>query len=182
MGEKADPRSSDFLSDAELLAKMSDLLRASRHLFAPTAFSVHRNGTAQTGLSNTVYTKVRFTTKEFDTDGDYQEDADDSGGATESRYTPSKEGIYCLSANLTFNTTSSSSIADVAIYKNGVLYKNALKILNVGSWYQGVPVVVLVESSASDYFEVYTKLSTVLPLDGTATSTWFMGFRLFEFN
>ena len=50
------------------------------------SFMAHRSGGQAIGASTPV--KIKFNVEDFDTNSDFLHDADDSGGATESRFTP----------------------------------------------------------------------------------------------
>ena len=79
------------------------------------SFSVHRNAINQT-LTASVWTKVAFTTEEFDTNSNFD-------SATNYRFTPTVAGKYLLSGIIGFLSVSNGEYAQGAIYKNGSLYK-----------------------------------------------------------
>jgi hypothetical protein len=146
------------------------------------AFSVHRNGTNQTGITSGDWTKVRFTTEEFDTNGDFEADADDSGGASESRFTPTVAGKYLLTAAIAWDTDLSERPAVCAICKNGTLYKQIriIHATSVSGVSQSHPISVIVDANGStDYFEVYCWQNfTNAVLDGASDKTFFSGCRI----
>ena len=145
------------------------------------SFSAHRDGANQTGLAHTVVTKVRFKTEEFDTNDDFVIDADDSGGAAESRFTPTVAGKYLLSASviLTGNLDGAGNFS-IHLYKNGAVNKSAT-IVEPPNGFAGIFVSAVLDANGStDYFEIYVAQfgTGTETIDGTANATWFTGCRI----
>jgi hypothetical protein len=68
-------------------------------------------------ISANVYTKVQFNTERFDTDSCYD-------NSTNYRFTPNKAGYYQVNLKVTGYSTS-STLTDIVIYKNGSNYSMA---------------------------------------------------------
>ncbi len=142
------------------------------------SFSVHRNGVNQTSVG-TALTKIRWTVELFDTNSDFEIDADDSGGATESRYTPTAAGKYLLSVTLYFLVVADLDVISVQFLKNGVSYA-ARSIVASGTGGQSIDLTTIADmDGSSDYIEVFAQnasnADTVL---GTALDTFFTGSRM----
>lgn len=82
------------------------------------AFSVHRNGADQTAAATATFTKLQFTTEEFDTNSNFD-------NATNYRFTPTVAGKYIINASVTILSLASGSRMAVSIYKNGAVFKNS---------------------------------------------------------
>jgi hypothetical protein len=137
------------------------------------AFSVHRNGTNQSITSNT-WTKVEFTTEEFDTNSDFD-------STTNYRFTPTVAGKYLLSAFVKWATQNNLADCRTALYKNGVLYKQAYAVPgNASVARDTIGLSAVVDANGStDYFEVYVRISTSGDsVDGASESTFFTGSKI----
>ena len=142
------------------------------------SFSAHRNGVSQTSVG-TAATKIKWTTEDFDTNSDFVHDADDSGGAAESRYTPTVAGKYLILASLDFDMVATADFCSVLVYKNGSLVRQA-SIRSETASPEKVTIAVIVDmNGTTDYIEIFgangTNSDTVL---GAATGTYFMGSRI----
>lgn len=118
---------------------------------------VHRNGTSQTGVGTSV-TKMRWTTEVYDSSGSFAHDADDSGGATESRWTPLTEGYYANVAVLGFSVIADQDRLGVYLYKNGsevfnvVTGASGTNTLRV--WAAFPPIYM---NGTTDYLEIFAR-------------------------
>ncbi len=147
-----------------------------------SSFKVHRNGVNQTGIANGVYTKVRFTHKDFDTNSDFAEDADDSGGAAENRFIPTIEGKYFLTASLMIQSLSADQTVKIIIYKNNAA------ILETFDWNRSgasgsisTNVSTIIDANGTgDYYEVFVRHGTggTEVVDGGIIYTRFQGFGI----
>jgi hypothetical protein len=132
------------------------------------AFSAYPSVT-QTGISNNVWTKVTFDTKEFDTNTNF----------SSSRFTPTVAGYYQLNTVLGFDAvTINPTWAGASIYKNGAVYK---QVRVTGMTYTLVSAsvsTIVYANGTTDYFEVYAYFNgaTGGQLDaGNTYSTYFNG-------
>ncbi len=138
------------------------------------AFSVHRNGVDQSGVTTNRWVKVNFTTESFDTNGDYD--------TTNEWFKPSIPGKYLLTATVTFYGLEDYETDKIAIYKNGG---------NIAEWaydsdiVQPAPMVLTVSKvvdadGVTDYFEIYVyhESGTDEFIDGGAHQTYFSGARI----
>lgn len=140
------------------------------------AFSVHRNGVSQ-GSLGTAPVKMKWTTEVFDTNSNFSHDADDSGGATENRFTPTVAGKYLLTACVTISAASGQKLY-TAIYKNGAVHK-ARTIHATASAGVSTDVSCVVDANGTDYFEVYAcNLSAGSANDGTSHYTYWTGCKI----
>ncbi|KKL10260.1 hypothetical protein LCGC14_2557590, partial [marine sediment metagenome] len=142
------------------------------------SFSAHRNGVNQS-ISSTVPTKIKFTIEDFDAGGDFVHDPDDSGGATESRFTPALAGYYLLTGSVGIKNSSGGSQVSVYIYKNGATYR---KYIDFNTPTSGglAQITAVVYSDGDDYFELWALciLSGTPVIDGDILHTNFMGSRI----
>ena len=140
-----------------------------------SAFSANRNNVNQT-IADATFTKLKLTTEIFDTNGDFEHDADDSGGATESRFTPTIAGKYTLIAT-TYWTGNVTGLRLLTIYKNGTEVKRIQKDPSHGANFN-ITMSDLVEANGTtDYFEifVYQNSGGDLVLNGAISRTYFSG-------
>jgi hypothetical protein len=142
-------------------------------------FSAHRNSVNQT-ISHATVTKIKWTTEDFDSHGYFERDADDSGGATESRFTPLIAGVYVFVTALLYTSAVDQNRLIAYVTKNGAISKTN-SIASSGTITQGVFVVAAFEANGStDYFEAATFQNTGgdLTLSGSAPNTFFQGWRV----
>jgi hypothetical protein len=107
------------------------------------AFSYYQSST-QT-LATSTYTKITFTTSEFDTTG---------GMYSSSRFTPTVAGYYQVNAGVAAGSTV-NNIA-VNIYKNGASYKQSPQGATLGG--NNISALVYLNGS-TDYIEIYASFS-----------------------
>ena len=129
------------------------------------AFSVHRNGAAQTGLSQGVFEKVTFTHKKFDTYSNF-----DIGTG---RFTPTVPGTYVLNGDA---YCASTDWCGISIYKNGISIKQGWGQGNGSSIETPVNTTEIVQANGTtDYFEMYVWVGGGTALNGSASLTGFSG-------
>ena len=147
-------------------------------LKATPAFAA-RMSQAQT-ISHETYTKVDFDTEIFDTDG-----ANDH--STNQRFTvPSgKAGKYFFYTVALCDAGSAANLqnARIAFYKNGSQYTQNLWNFNSNDIFvAGMALSSVIDLSASDYVEVYARISDASgsPVVDGSGSTYgqFLGYRL----
>lgn len=148
-----------------------------------SGFHAHRNGVTQV-INASTDTKLKFTTEVFDVAGDFAHDADDSGGAAESRYTPSVAGKYLLIAAVKFNSVGDGLINQVRINMNGSEISRMTIHSSGGGAGEAVQVTttIAIANGTTDYFEVsaFHTHATSRSVAGLATNCYFMGFRIGE--
>lgn len=135
------------------------------------AFSAYQSS-AQT-LSASTWTKVTFTTEEFDTNNNF----------ASSTFTPTVAGYYQINVAVTYNTASSIGGANaLRLYKNGSAFKYLSSItLNSGALYGGdfttlASSALIYFNGSSDYVECYVYSSSTPTLTATSSGTYFQGF------
>ena len=147
-------------------------------LKATPAFAA-RMSQAQT-ISHETYTKVDFDTEIFDTDGAYDH-------STNQRFTvPSgKAGKYFFYTVALCDAGSAANLqnARIAFYKNGSQYTQNLWNFNSNDIFvAGMALSSVIDLSASDYVEVYARISDASgsPVVDGSGSTYgqFLGYRL----
>ena len=147
-------------------------------LKATPAFAA-RMSQAQT-ISHETYTKVDFDTEIFDTDSAYDH-------STNQRFTvPSgKAGKYFFYTVALCDAGSAANLqnARIAFYKNGSQYTQNLWNFNSNDIFvAGMALSTVIDLSASDYVEVYARISDASgsPVVDGSGSTYgqFLGYRL----
>lgn len=128
-----------------------DQLAARTTLGLPFHFaSVHKNGVDQTGVADGVWTKVTFGTELTDTAGKYD--------TAQSRYTPGVSGWTLIIARAAWLSMEDQAVTGIHIYKNGgfLIYAAATMTgASGGGSFHGVPVLSVVEHTATDHFEIF---------------------------
>lgn len=130
-------------------------------------FSAHKNGTNQTGIANGVFTKATFATEVFDIGSLYD--------TTLSRWTPPASMVRLVAAVQFLNGLNDNN-AVLAIYKNGVRYKDGQCSIG-GATDSGITVTIIDRANGTDYYEVFFfgSTATTLTLEGAANACYFMG-------
>ena len=112
------------------------------------SFSAYQSS-QQTGISNGAFTKITFTTEEWDTNSNYD--------TSNSRFTPTVAGYYQITIGCQGGTSrSGNGTSGLSIYKNGTRTKDM--IMNEGHTNQvtwGVHTGVVACNGSSDYIEAY---------------------------
>lgn len=130
---------------------------------ATPAFSVHKNGTAQTIVGDTP-TKLTWSTEVIDTNSNFATD----------RFTPTVAGNYLIVASV---QCAQPGACVPAIYKNGALYA-ASRLTNQTFADQSPHVTAIVSMNGStDYVEVFAT-SSGTSIVGAATQTYFSGSQI----
>jgi len=131
-------------------------------------------------LSNETYTKVDFDTERFDTDSAYDH-------STNQRFTvPSGQaGKYFFYTNFINSGQAAANLQNtrIAFYKNGSQYiQNIWNFNSNDIYYAGMQLSAVIDLSASDYIEVYCRISDSSgspAIDGSGdTLTEFSGYKL----
>ena len=142
------------------------------------SFSATKGGTNQTGVGTGTYTKVTWPTIDWQTSTGTPFASD--------KFTCDLSGKYHFYTAVKFTTSQLYDNA-IALYKNGSVakYANYFIAYDAGA-NTGQPTMQLeatIDLSASgtpDYVEVYVHQESGgdLIIDGTATATWFTGYRI----
>ena len=131
---------------------------------ATPAFEAYQSA-IQTGVGDAVWTKLTMNTEAFDTDSMYD-------NSSNYRFTPTTAGKYFVyvNAGMFSETNYKLNVANVAIYKNGSIYKISNTTVNPGSDImneQNATVVSVVDfNGSSDYVEAYARSNVT---SGTST-------------
>ena len=105
--------------------------------------------TQQTGISNTVFTKVNLQTEEFDLTSDFD--------TSLSRFTPSVAGYYYICGKVEGGSNPTGQGTSIlSIYKNGSRYREGVLNTNNTNSRQFPHVAgVCYANGTTDYFELY---------------------------
>lgn len=118
------------------------------------SFSAYK-ATNQT-VTNGAYTKITFTTEEFDTNSNYD--------ATNSKFQPTVAGYYWVTAQLAYGPGASLEQA-LMLYKNGSAVKRLADFITPDGRAIGGSALVYMNGS-TDYFEAYLYTSVTMPITG----------------
>jgi len=133
------------------------------------SFSVHKNGSNQS-IPNNTYTKVTFSTEEFDIGGYFD--------TTNSRFTP-PAGYYSFNASGLLLASSDTHVIVLSLYKNGADYKRSSHNRASGTGSIGIDVNCLAKVNGTDYFELYIYQDNGLQsISGAVVNSYFMGHRI----
>lgn len=126
------------------------------------AFSYFQS--SQQTLAGQVFTKITFTTSEFDTTG---------GMYASSRFTPTVAGYYQISFGVSPGISATGQIT--SLYKNGVQAKTPYYITSASSA-QSAGSVLMYFNGSTDYVEVYAFFLSGQVVSNTSNYTYFQGF------
>jgi hypothetical protein len=112
------------------------------------AFAVYmQNGGSNYGTSGGTYTKVPFDTVEYDTASCFS--------TSNKRYTPNVAGYYMFTATVAMGGATDE--IQVAIYKNGSIYKNNNLGATSNIFYPSLPIThIMYMNGSTDYVEIYS--------------------------
>lgn len=110
------------------------------------AFSVHKNGTNQTGLAAATYTKLTWSAKRFDTNNNFASD----------RFTPTIPGKYLIT--LAVRCTNTTTYCAPSIFKNGVGYTDTAAA-SPNTDYGAQTTAIIDMNGSTDYVEGYVYAS-----------------------
>ena len=119
------------------------------------AFEAYQSA-IQTGVGDAVWTKLSMNTEAFDTDSMYD-------NSSNYRFTPTTAGKYFVyvNAGMFSETSNKMNVANVAIYKNGSIYKISNLTFNSGSdianEVNATVCAVVTFNGSSDYVEAYAR-------------------------
>ena len=130
------------------------------------AFSAYQS-VAQT-ITGSTFTKVTFTTEEFDTNNNF----------ASSTFTPTVAGYYQLNAQVSVGATTITRHLTM-IYKNGVLYKIGTDLFpSAAASSRAIVSSLVYANGTTDYFDVYVYAGGTGTINTTASSvadTYFNG-------
>ena len=137
------------------------------------AFGVHKNGVDQ-DIPSDVWTKVNFTTENFDTNNDYD--------TNNEWFKPSVSGKYLLTATVDFTQLTQYNKVWISIYKNGVQ-----EVENYFDYDFSIPfrayitITHIVDADGiDDFFEIYVMhdVGSDRKIYGDTEKTYFTGSRI----
>lgn len=137
----------------------------------PVEISVHKNGTDQSALSAATWTKLSYSTEEYDAAGTFASD----------KWTPARTGRALVNAQCLFNSVLSGTSFAIGVYKNGSLVKKSggRAHTNVSGQYTAGILAQVDVTSVTDYIEVFADPGgQVSDVEGDSDTTWFQGFML----
>ncbi|MBI5237704.1 MAG: hypothetical protein HY887_04705 [Deltaproteobacteria bacterium] len=166
------PSKSDTLNRLALVEHNTD---GTHKTGLKSSFSAHKNAVDQTPFTTATWTQITFSTAEWDTNGNFASNA----------FTP-PAGKYQLNFAVEFSKSNATGNlgASIAIYKNGILYKEGMS-LNAASYAAATEIglvgSVLVDANGTDVFTVYavfTFTSGIITVSGAVAETYFQGCRI----
>ena len=136
------------------------------------AFSVHKNGTNQIGVTSNTWTKATWSTKLFDTNNNFD--------LSTNRFTPTIAETYLFVGSIRYASMSVGARMIVALYKNSTAYKYFSAHYYASASYWDVNYACSIQADANgttDYFELFVHQNSGgdKDIDGAALTTYFMG-------
>lgn len=137
-------------------------------LAANSSFSVHKNGTDQTGIADATFTDVTWPTEAFDVGSQFASDG----------WTPTAGKVFMVCNLLVAGTFPTGSLMSVAVTKNGSLLKSS-------TWYAAAANTASLTISAIDSangtdvykIQVYVDTSSgTASVNGSSVATYFQGY------
>ena len=133
------------------------------------AFSAYGQGNQS--LSNNTWTKVVLAYEEFDTNSNFD--------TSTYRFTPTVAGYYQINGMIAGNATvTNPTFVQVAIYKNGAVYKRYSSVGNAANYQSGTVSSIVYCNGSTDYIELYGYLSSssaVVSGESSYVATWLNG-------
>lgn len=130
-------------------------------------FSAHKNGTAQTGILDATYTKITFGTEIYDVGSKY----------ASSTWTPSAGKVEVICGVFFTGTYVAGNTTQIAIYKNGTIFKGGTWMLASTSGGSGF-ISIHDDANGTDTYEAYLYADTTggtTSVNGDAINSFFMG-------
>jgi hypothetical protein len=140
------------------------------HKLGHSSFSANKNAVAQGSIVQSTWTKVTFTTEEWDLGGFYT--------AADSKWTPPR-GPVSLTAQLRWNAgLTLPAFVGIAIYKNGAALKRlTTDVVTANQCMQNI--VIFDQCDGDDYYECFVFSTDASAgdkqIDGTIATTFFQG-------
>lgn len=132
------------------------------------AFSVHKNGTSQTGIVDSVETKATWSTEVYDIGGFFASD----------KWTPPAGKVHMDAAILMNGDYATGALLRIVIYKNGASFKystdSGSNVFGAG----GASISIDDDANGTDFYEMYVLGDTTTgtnTLNGDAKLTFWMG-------
>lgn len=152
---------STFLRDDATFAAIQ-----SGDLPSTPCFSVHKNGTDQTGIADSTTTLVTWPTEIYDVGSFF----------AGNKWTPPAGKVHMSACVVSNGAIAGGNICATQIYKNGSLFKNSTN----GAATNQAAVVIAIDDDANgtDYYEVYGFVdltSGTGTFAGASYQCWFMG-------
>lgn len=142
------------------------------------SFMAYRTGDQEVVTVDTAV-KIKFTAEEYDTNSNFSHDGDDSGGATESRFTPTIAGKYLLIANILITAGVASQDFTIFLNKNGAAYKTSESEHDANG---SLKVMAIADANGStDYFDIAVQANGSVnnyTIKGAQISVYFNGSRI----
>jgi hypothetical protein len=134
--------------------------------------SANLGGVNQPGVASGVFTRVAFNTVDWNIGGNL--DTTVNVG----RWTPGDDGkFYHIDAAVLFTAMTDGAIVAIAVYKNGVVWKQVQQVSG-GATSPGVSISVDVfMMNETDYIEIFVfqNSGSTQAIVGVTTVTWFQG-------
>lgn len=157
-----------IVNDDGTLDLGSGTLDGSEGGFTAVNFSVHRNDVDQADVVTGTWTKVLWTTEEWDVGGYF----------ADSKFIP-PAGKYSINANVSVLSLGDTKIGRAAIYKNAALYKMGVEVMGKATTSEA-SVDCDIIADGDDEFEIYVHHDHGANRDvrGLVDWTYFQGHRI----
>jgi hypothetical protein len=172
MTEGHKTRHQDGGSDEISVAGLSGVLADPQTPIALPKFSAHKNGTNQTGIVTTTWTKITFQTEDYDIGSTYD--------AVNSKWVPGIVGKAHIDAALHWTTALDQGWLITAVYINGNEYKRNYFRASGTDSHSGPLSCDIPIQAITDYVEIYgiQGSGSDKVVFGHSAFTWFSGHML----
>lgn len=137
-----------------------------------SGFHVHKNGTDQSSVSGSTWTKVTWAAEVFDRAGDFD--------LTNSKFVPNEAGEYLFGATIKWTSFGDGFISRLALYVNGAAAWHGPALHSGSTAVIGASVNALVQLEAGDAVELYAYHTNISSraIEGDAVDTYWWGVRM----
>lgn len=133
-----------------------------------SSFSVHKNGTDQTGITSATFTQITWSTEVYDVGNNFASNL----------WTPPSGKVFLTGmAQITGTFTAGTAFMQLSIYKNGSEFRTCIRNIPSATFAQ-MEVTIDDIANGSDTYGLYIYAETAsgtVTVDGRASRTWFMG-------
>lgn len=138
------------------------------NLIQPAAFSAHKNGTDQTGVVTSTWTKVTWSTEIFDINSEF----------ASNKWTVPEARVIRISAGIMFSSLSDGITGTMALYKNGSIFKYGDRNINGAAGDMYLTSSWADKAAKDDYYEIYAwhNHGANRTIRGDTFTSYFMGY------
>lgn len=159
------------IKSADVNANFQGLANGSLTHLATSGFSVYASAGTYS-IPDSAWTKVQLNSETYDLGGEFD-------STTNYRFTAAATGKYLITAAAIMTSLASGKLFQIAIYKNGVIYKQDGK-QSAGNSFTYSSISAMIDLTAGDYVEIFVFQDSggALNISGGSSVIWAMGQRI----